>query len=152
ARAIERRVLRVVDEQGSVARPGKGMQAGGELSGHMQSVLARYLEGGITPPTVREVGELTGLSARDVLDVVAALQRTGHVVKITPELSLAREAHDVLVARIREHLGAHGAIDVQALKQLTGLSRKFAVPLLEHLDGLQVTLRRGDTRIPGPRA
>ena len=55
------------------------------------------------------------------------------------------------VGKIRGHLRQSGTIDVQALKQLTGLSRKFAVPLLEHLDELQVTLRRGDTRVPGPK-
>jgi selenocysteine-specific elongation factor len=56
-----------------------------------------------------------------------------------------------LLDRIRGHLREHGSIDVQALKTMTGLTRKFAVPLLEHLDQLQVTLRQGDTRIPGPR-
>ncbi|HWB80345.1 MAG TPA: selenocysteine-specific translation elongation factor [Nannocystaceae bacterium] len=151
-RAIERRVLRVVDEQGTIARPGKGLQTGGELPGHMKTVLDRYAAGGITPPTLKEVGDATGFAPRDVLENVAALQRMGRLVKITDDLSLAREAHDELVERIRKHLAAEGTIDVQALKQLTGLTRKFAVPLLEHMDGLQVTLRRGDTRIPGPRA
>ncbi len=151
-RAIERRVLRAVDEQGTIARPGKGMQAGGEPSGHMKAVLERYQQGGITPPTLREIGDGTGLPPADVLEIVGALQRVGRLVKITDELSLARDVHDELVARIRKHLAEAGTIDVQALKQLTGLTRKFAVPLLEHMDGLQVTLRRGDTRIPGPKA
>ena len=44
-----------------------------------------------------------------------------------------------------------GELDVQALKELTGLSRKFVVPILEHLDRLQVTRRLGDRRIAGPR-
>jgi len=75
----------------------------------------------------------------------------GRLVKITGELSFDRETHDALVDRIRGHLREAGTIDVQALKSMTGLTRKFAVPLLEHLDQLQVTLRQGDTRIPGPR-
>ncbi|HET6581845.1 MAG TPA: SelB C-terminal domain-containing protein [Nannocystaceae bacterium] len=150
-RAVQRGVLRVVDDQGMLARPGKGLQAGGELPGHMKTVLELYAKAGITPPTLKEVGDAASLSARDVLEIVTALQRMGKLVKITAELSLDRETHDALIDRIRAHLREAGSIDVQALKTMTGLTRKFAVPLLEHLDQLQITLRQGDTRIPGPR-
>jgi selenocysteine-specific elongation factor len=144
-------VLRVVDDQGTLARPGKGLQAGGELPGHMKTVLDLYAKGGITPPTLKEVGDASRLSARDVLEIVTALQRMGKLVRITAELSLDKDVHETLVDRIRGHLREAGTIDVQALKTMTGLTRKFAVPLLEHLDQLQITLRQGDMRIPGPR-
>jgi selenocysteine-specific elongation factor len=49
-------------------------------------------------------------------------------------------------------LAEHGNLDVQSLKDLTGLSRKFVVPFLEHLDRLGVTRRVGDERLPGPNA
>jgi len=150
-RAVARGGLRVVDDQGMLARPGKGLQPGGELPGHMKKVLELYAKSGITPPTLKEVGEASGLAAREVLEIVTVLQRMGRLVKITGELSFDRETHDALVDRIRGHLREAGTIDVQALKSMTGLTRKFAVPLLEHLDQLQVTLRQGDTRIPGPR-
>ncbi len=150
-RAIQRGVLRVVDDQGTLARPGKGLQPGGELPGHMRTVLELYGAAGITPPTLKEVGDGVKLSARDVLEIVTALQRMGKLVRITADLSLDKGVHDALVDRIRGHLRETGTIDVQALKTMTGLTRKFAVPLLEHLDQLQVTLRQGDTRIPGPR-
>jgi selenocysteine-specific elongation factor len=150
-RAVQRGVLRVVDEQGTLARPGKGLQPGGELPGHMRTVLELYAGAGITPPTLKEVGDGVKLSARDVLEIVTALQRMGKLVRITADLSLEAKVHDTLVDRIRGHLRETGTIDVQALKTMTGLTRKFAVPLLEHLDQLQVTLRQGDTRIPGPR-
>ena len=150
-RGVQRGVLRVVDDQGMLARPGKGLQAGGELPGHMKTVLDLYAKGGITPPTLKEVADTSRLSARDVLEIVTALQRMGKLVKITADLSLEKDVHETLVDRIRGHLRETGTIDVQALKTMTGLTRKFAVPLLEHLDQLQVTLRQGDTRIPGPR-
>ncbi|MFO0635228.1 MAG: SelB C-terminal domain-containing protein [Nannocystaceae bacterium] len=83
--------------------------------------------------------------------MVTALQRMGKLVRITAELSFDRGTHDALLEQIRTHLRAEGTIDVQALKQMTGLTRKFAVPLLEHLDQIQLTLRQGDTRVPGPK-
>jgi selenocysteine-specific elongation factor len=150
-RAVSRGALRIVDDQGTVARPGKGLHKGGELPGHMKKILDLYKARGITPPTVKEVGDDTGLGARDVLEMITSLQKLGKLVRISADLSLDAETHDDLLRKIREALRSTGTIDVQSLKALTGLSRKFAVPLLEHLDQLQVTLRRGDTRIPGPK-
>ncbi len=151
ARAVARGAVRVIDEAGSLARPGKGLQRGGALPGHMKTILAMYAERGTTPPTLREIEGATSLSGRQVLEMVTSLQRLGKLVRLSDELSLDVAAHEGLVATIRDHLRGAGTIDVQALKQLTGLSRKFAVPLLEHLDALGLTLRRGDTRVPGPR-
>jgi selenocysteine-specific elongation factor len=38
-------------------------------------------------------------------------------------------------------------IDVTRFKQLTGLSRKYAIPLLEYLDRERITRKQGDHRI-----
>jgi len=150
-RAIARGALHAVDDKGTLARPGKGVPSEGELPEHMQRVLDRYDEAGITAPNLKEVQAACELSSRQVLEIVGVLQRTGRLVKLTQDISLARPGHDALVERVREHLREHGRIDVQALKQMTGLSRKYAVPFLEHLDQLQITLRSGDERLPGPR-
>jgi selenocysteine-specific elongation factor len=44
------------------------------------------------------------------------------------------------------HLTAHGTIDAQQWKTLTGASRKFTIPLAEFFDGEKLTLRVGDAR------
>jgi len=150
--AIERGALRAVDDKGTVARPGKGLEAGGGLPPDVKRVLDAYVAAGITAPTIKDLEQQCGLSHRQVLDIVGILQRTGRIVRITADISLAKESHDDLIERIRAHLGEHGTIDVQALKQMTGLSRKYAVPFLEHVDQLLITRRQGDLRVPGPRA
>lgn len=149
--AIARGALSAVDDQGTLARPGKGVPTDGALPEHMQRVLDQYEQAGMTAPNLKQVQEVCGLSSRQLLEIVGVLQRTGRLIKLTPEISLARESHDTLVERVREHLREHGQIDVQALKAMTGLSRKYAVPLMEHFDQLQITVRSGDTRVPGPR-
>lgn len=149
--AISRGALRAVDDQGTLARPGKGVPVEGELPEHMQRVLDRYLEAGVTAPNVKDVQAACGLTNRQTLEIVGVLQRTGRLVKLTQDISLARDSHDALVDQVRQHLREHGRIDVQALKQMTGLSRKYAVPFLEHLDQLQITRRSGDERLPGAR-
>jgi selenocysteine-specific elongation factor len=151
-RAIERRTLHIVDDQGTLARPGKGLQVGGELPEHVQRVLTLYDDAGSTPPTLREVATESGLDERKVLEIVGVLQRRGDLIKVTPDLSFSKASHDRLLGQVKDRLREEGTIDVQALKAMTGLSRKFVVPFLEHLDGLQITLRKGNMRIPGPRA
>jgi selenocysteine-specific elongation factor len=149
--AVARGALRAVDDQGTLARPGKGVPTEGALPEHMQRVLDQYEQAGLEAPNLKDVQAACGLSSRQILEIVGVLQRTGRLVKLTPEISWAKASHDALVQQVREHLREHGTIDVQALKQMTGLTRKYAVPLLELLDQLQITRRDGDRRVPGPR-
>lgn len=151
-RAVERGALRAVDEAGTLARPGKGLSAEGELPPRMQKVLELYQAAQNKPPTLKEVGEALEMDAAEVLELVSGLQRTGRLVRVTADLSFEKQSHEALVAAVRAHLAAEGTIDVQALKSMTGLTRKFAVPLMEHFDQLQITVRKGNERIPGPRA
>ncbi len=57
---------------------------------------------------------------------------------------------DTLVARVRAHLDATGSLSTSDFKDLSGLSRRMAIPLLEWLDARRVTLRQGDVRILHP--
>ncbi|MBL4684033.1 MAG: SelB C-terminal domain-containing protein [Nannocystaceae bacterium] len=150
--AQARGTLQTIDDAGTLARPGKGVQVSGELPEHMQRVLDVYTRLGMTAPTVKEVTAQCGLDPRKTLEILGVLQRTGRLVKVTPDISMAVDAHDKLVEDVKRHLAEHSTIDVQALKALSGWSRKYAVPFLEHLDQLQVTRRDGDTRHPGPKA
>jgi selenocysteine-specific elongation factor len=150
--AIARGAVQRVDDQGTLARPGKGVSGEGELPEHMQRVLDHYAREGITAPTIKEVTDAIGLEPKKVLEMIGVLQRTGRLVKVTQDLSLSRASHEALIERVRDHLRTAGEIDVQVLKQLTGLTRKYVVPFLEHLDALGVTRREGERRVPGPRA
>jgi len=132
--------------------PAQGAPTTNKLPPQVEAVLALYIAAGITPPTLREVQDKTRLSERQTLEALGALQRTGAIIKISPDLSLARIHHESLIDQARAHLRAHGQLDVQSFKDLTGLSRKFVVPFLEHLDRLQICRRQGNTRLPGPRA
>lgn len=149
--AIARGALRAVDDQGTLARPGKGVPADGALPEHMQRVLDEYQKAGLEAPNLKDVQAACGLGSKQILEIVGVLQRTGRLVKLTADISLPRANYDALVEQVRAHLGEHGTIDVQTLKQLSGLSRKYAVPFLERLDEQQITRRDGDRRVPGPR-
>ena len=142
----------LVDADGELlTRPRASTTATASFPPRVQAVLDLFRGAGLAPPTLREIQDQTRLGEREALDALASLQRAGAVVRVSPELSLAREHHEALLAHARELLRSDGQLDVQSLKARTGLSRKFVVPFLEHLDRLQISRRQGDLRVPGPR-
>ena len=77
--------------------------------------------------------------------LLSLLQKRGELTRVG-EHFYARDAIESLVSRLRELKEKEPTIDVGRFKELTGLSRKFAIPLLEHLDRIHVTRRLGDSR------
>lgn len=147
--AVAKGQLNVADARGSLARPGKGTLSADDLPDAMQRVLEVYQTEDKTTPTLKDVQSACGMDSKEVLEIVSLLHRSELLVRITDELSYAPRVHTQLVEAAKAHLRAKGSIDVQGLKEITGLSRKFVVPLLEHLDRLHITVRKGDTRFPG---
>jgi selenocysteine-specific elongation factor len=58
-------------------------------------------------------------------------------------------ALDKLVTKLRAHAeqNTDRTIDVGAFKDLAGISRKYAIPLLEFFDRQRVTRREGERRV-----
>ncbi len=149
--ACRRGDLCLFDEQGLLTRPGRGL-AEDNLPPALDRIVSIYAARGIAAPTLKEVEAATGMTSRALLDALSTLHRLGALVRISDDLTLAADDHATLADQIRAHLRDHGQIDVQALAAITGLSRKFVVPMLEHFDRLQLTRRDGDRRLPGSRA
>ncbi|CAN5674688.1 selenocysteine-specific translation elongation factor [soil metagenome] len=92
------------------------------------------------PPTIDEL-ESAGVG-RDVVDAAVA---AGIAVRVSQQLVFTPG----LVARAEEIVrGAPDGITVSAFRQALGTSRKFALPLLEHLDRAGISRRDGDLRFP----
>ena len=72
----------------------------------------------------------------------------GDAVKISEEFIFGRAVIDDLIAKLREHAErGDRTIDVPKFKDIAGVSRKYAIPLLEYFDREKVTLRIGDKRV-----
>ena len=74
------------------------------------------------------------------------LLRDRVLVKISDELVFYRGALEQLRQELAEYKTKSAKIDVARFKELTGVSRKYAIPLLEYLDRERVTRRVGDAR------
>lgn len=76
------------------------------------------------------------------------LINSGELVKVTDEFYFSRAAIDNLILQTRKFADTTNdrLIDVAAFKDLAGISRKYAIPLLEYFDREKVTRRAGDKR------
>ena len=108
-----------------------------------------YRDGGLTPPDAAAVAAASGAPAPVVDRVLKLLQRQKTLVKVDA-LLFHEEALKRLKAEMTALKTAEGAalrIDVAAFKERFGITRKFAIPLLEYLDRERVTRRVGESRI-----
>jgi selenocysteine-specific elongation factor len=84
---------------------------------------------------------------RPLLDRVASVLLAGGELRRVGEGLVDAHSLDALKARVRERWPPGSRLDVGAFKELTGLSRKFTIPLLEYLDRERVTRRSGNDRL-----
>ncbi|MBD3220909.1 selenocysteine-specific translation elongation factor [bacterium] len=75
----------------------------------------------------------------------------GQAIAIEGDYIVAREAADDLVRRLREHFATEAELTFAQFRELSGLTRKLGIPMLEHLDQAGYTARTGDVRRAGPR-
>jgi selenocysteine-specific elongation factor len=74
----------------------------------------------------------------------------GLLVRVSQDLFFHRAALDALIAKLRDYACEHEPerlIDVPTFKEIAGISRKYAIPLLEYFDRERITRRAGDKRI-----
>ncbi len=114
-----------------------------------------YAEAALEPPTLDEALERAG-GARDAKTrahgrkIFQLLLDDRTLVRVATDLFFHRPALDLLTDKLREHAARHEPerlIDVATFKDLAGVTRKYAIPLLEHFDRERVTRRAGDKRI-----
>jgi selenocysteine-specific elongation factor len=107
-----------------------------------------YKEADLTPPTLKEVSVKFNKYPNDLLKEVLAIMITDEqLVKVTEDLYFHKPALEKTKVRLVAFLAKNSEIDMPAFKDLTGLSRKFTIPLLEYFDTTKVTIRVDDKRI-----
>lgn len=82
--------------------------------------------------------------------ILQTLIDAGTLVRVTNDLLFHRDALERLTKDLREYAAQHEParlIDVAAFKDLSGVSRKYAIPLLEYFDRERITRRAGDRRL-----
>lgn len=109
---------------------------------------AAFASASLQAPSVKEVLANLAIEAKRAERLLQILLREKTLVRVSPELIFHRDALSHLKERLASHKRSKGErISVPAFKELTGITRKYAIPLLEYLDRERVTRRAGDDRV-----
>jgi selenocysteine-specific elongation factor len=112
-----------------------------------------YLTVGVEAPSIDElmtqvnVGASQRPQARKILQLLIDDRK---IIRVQGEMFMHAQTLEALKTRLRDYASQHEPerlIDVAAFKDLAGVSRKYAIPLLEYFDREHVTRRAGDKRI-----
>ena len=148
--AVRGNRLRV--ERDLVALHGHQVSLQGPEAGASLRLEEAFRSAGLNPPELDQVAADLGLPRRKVDELFFLLIKQGALVRIKEGMVFHREALEDLKRRIWERRAASDTIDIAAFKNLSGTTRKNAIPLLEHLDAIRVTRRDGNQRriLPPP--
>ena len=126
--------------------PGRGVVMKDEEAESKKIIESAFSSAGLKVPFLRDV--LAGLKVDKVRaqKIVTLLLRDKILIKISEDLVFHHSALESLRQQIKTYKTKSPKIDVGKFKDMTGVSRKYAIPLLEYLDRERVTRRVGDER------
>ena len=127
--------------------PGRGVVMKDEEAESQKIIEHAFASAGLKVPALKDV--LTGLKVdrARAQKIMTLLLRDKVLVKISEDLVFHRDALLDLRKRMSSEKARSPKLDVARFKDVTGVSRKYAIPLLEYLDREHVTRRVGDERV-----
>jgi selenocysteine-specific elongation factor len=126
---------------------GRSVQMKDEEAESKKQIEQAFAAAGLKVPALKEV--LAGLKI-DLLraqKIVTLLLRDKVLVKVSDDLVFHQKTLQELKRKVSELKSGTPKIDISRFKDFVGVSRKYAIPLLEYLDREHVTRRAGDERI-----
>ncbi|MGA9448334.1 MAG: selenocysteine-specific translation elongation factor [Candidatus Sulfotelmatobacter sp.] len=136
-----------IEVAGDLVRlPGHGVVMKDEEAESRKKIEDAFASAGLTVPALHEV--IAGLTIDKVRaqKIMTLLLRDKVLIKVSDELVFHRSALEELRRQMAVYKVKFATIDVAKFKEVTGVSRKYAIPLLEYLDRERVTRRVGDAR------
>jgi selenocysteine-specific elongation factor len=124
--------------------PGRSKKLGGAEGELARMIELRFADAGLQPPPVSELINTIQQKPKVIEGVVGFLVKQGTLVRLADGVYVHQKILDAARQRMASRRGE--TIDVGQFKELFGLSRKIAIPLLEYFDRQGVTKRVGDAR------
>jgi len=131
-----------------VQRAGREIALSADEARAKEMIEAEFERAGLTVPSVTAVLAKLPVEAARAQKILQILLREKVLVKIADDLVFHRAALAQLRGLLAQYSKEKGnRLPITAFKELAGISRKYAIPLLEHLDREHVTRRAGDERV-----
>ena len=109
----------------------------------------KTIQNGFIPITTKEISGQFELSEKKCLELLHVLKNQKKLVKVNIDLWMHSKNIDRLYLLNKNHFQSNNELDISSFKSYTGLTRKFAIPVLEFCDKQGWTLRMGNLRIKG---
>ncbi len=129
-----------------VRLPGLGVVMKDEEAESKAKIENAFAAAGLKVPALEEVIASLKVDKARAHKIVTLLLRDKILIKVSDELVFHRTTLDQLRRQMAAYKLKSANIDVAQFKELTGVTRKYAIPLLEYLDRERVTRRVGDER------
>ncbi len=134
-------------QEETVRLGGRRIQLNPEETAAKDAISAAFEKAGLAVPTAGEVLASLRIDRARAQKLLQILLRENVLLKVAEDLLF----HQAAISGLRELLSRRkeqsNRLSVSDFKDLTGLSRKYAIPLLEYLDRQHITRRQGDERI-----
>ncbi len=136
----------IAQEENIIRLASHAVSLGGKQADVKDKILKTYLNAGLEPPYFKEFAKSLDSDAKRSREVLMHLVAEGVIVKVKEDLFFHSEAINTLKEKLVKFLEAQAEITTPQFKEMTGVSRKYVIPLAEYFDSTNVTLRVGDVR------
>ncbi|MBI5657013.1 MAG: selenocysteine-specific translation elongation factor [Geobacter sp.] len=134
-------------ERELVKLTGRKAEAVADQAVIQQGIEQELIAGDCEPHSLKELCDILRIPEKLALEHLNLLSREGRAIKIKSDIFYAPAPFTLIQEKLIDHLKEKGEITPGEFRDLTGLSRKFMIPLLEYFDAQKITIRVGDKRI-----
>ena len=127
--------------------PGRGVAMQTDEAESQRRIEEAFLNAGLEVPALKDVLASLKLDRARAQQIVTLLLRNRTLIKVNEELVFHHQPLADLKAKLLEMKSSSPKIDISRFKNMTGVTRKYAIPLLEYFDREHVTRRVGNERI-----
>ncbi|SDN55938.1 selenocysteine-specific elongation factor [Desulfonauticus submarinus] len=122
-----------------------------KVKGEKRDLLERIFKiietSGFNPPNFKEIKDKFKLDTKELNEILALLEKEKKIVKINNNFYYAVSIAEKLKQLLLDFFAKQQEMTLADFKSITGLSRKYTIPLLEYFDRQKITMRIGDKRV-----
>lgn len=146
--------LAALEKEGKVIAERELVRLAGRKAGNetkqvdiRQQIHHELEKGGKEPPFLNEICNVLRIPEKQAVEYLALLAGEGKAVRVKSDIYYAPEPLSRIEELLTGYLKEKGEITPAEFREISGLSRKFMIPVLEYFDSQKVTMRLGDKRV-----
>jgi len=138
---------KIVTDRENIRLPDHRVSLQADQESLRREIAEWYRKAALAPPSLREVAEKFTEHKSQVGNILNVMLKDGTLTKINEDLCFDGPALSRLRENYKNLLLKDGRATPATFKELTGLSRKYIIPLMEYFDVTKLTVRSGDHRL-----